>query len=254
MRTREKIGQEKRVILYVKHVATEGPETLGDFFVRQGLPSRTIDLWRGDPLPEDLSSYQAVIVLGGPMNVYEEDKYPFLRKENQFIQRIVAEGVPYLGLCLGAQLLAKASGAQVVKSPEKEVGFSDIQLTSSGKKDFLFQGVRNTIRVFQWHEDMFLIPSGSENLASSPACPYQAFRVGKSAYGLQFHVEISDKTIQEWTQPSSYGETERLKILRDGMLQEYAAIKREFDDVAKLIYQNFFIIMRTAARTTKRHS
>ena len=231
------------MILYVKHIDSEGPETIGEFFQEQGFHSQTVELWRGDPLPWDLTVFQAIVVLGGPMNVYEETKYPFLQQEDVFIKRVVSAGIPYLGVCLGAQLLAKACGATVEKSPEKEVGFFDIRLTEAGKKDFLFQGVKDTIRVFQWHEDAFAIPPGSQNLAISSACPQQAFRMGKCAYGLQFHVEVTDRTIHSWTKPSQPEDSERWARIRSVMLNEYQTIKGEFDGVAQQMYRNFLHVM-----------
>jgi GMP synthase (glutamine-hydrolysing) len=231
------------MILYVKHVEIEGPETLGDFFTQQGFQSQTVDLWRGDSLPVDIAKFQAIVVLGGPMNVYEEEKYPFLRAEDLFIKKVMASGIPFLGLCLGAQLLAKAGGAKVGKSPQKEIGFSDIVLTKAGKKDFLFQGVGDTIKAFQWHEDTFAIPSGSKNLASSVGCPHQAFRLGQNAYGFQFHVEINEQTILAWTKAYNPEEVQQEQIWRAEMLPEYRRIKREFEATAQQIYRNFLVLI-----------
>lgn len=229
------------MILYIKHVDREGPETLGDFFMSEGFGSQTVDLWRGDRFPPDISRFQAVVVLGGPMNVYEEERFPFLREEGHFIKRIINAGVPYLGLCLGAQLLAKAGGASVGKSPQKEIGFFDITLTPAGKKDFLFDGLKDTIRVFQWHDDSFAIPSGAEHLASSSGCPHQAFRLGQYAYGLQFHVEITEQTILAWTKADNPGEVEQEKRWRDEMIPEYRRVAKTMDATAQQIYRNFLV-------------
>ena len=238
------------MILYVKHIDKEGPVTLGTFFAEQKMSSQTIELWRGDALPDDISGYQAIVVLGGPMNVYEEDQYPFLRAEHAFIQKVVQQRIPYLGICLGAQLLAKACGARVGKSPEKEIGFCDLLLTPAGKKDFLFRGLDDKMRVFQWHEDSFAIPPGSENLASSSGCPQQAFRVGPCAYGLQFHIEISEQTIREWTESPSAKEQQRLLAYRQTMLAEYQQIRNSFNRVAERVYGNFLQIMTEARRSS----
>ena len=163
------------------------------------LRPRSLICIRGDRLPKTFDHLDAVISLGGPMNVYEEDKYPFLKEENVFLRGILERGIPFMGICLGGQLLAKASGSKVGRSPEKEIGFSPVQLTVAGKKDPLFQGVAGPLDVFQWHEDMFEVPAAGTLLASSSVCPNQAFRVGKCAYGVQFHIEITDKSIREWS-------------------------------------------------------
>ena len=127
------------MILIVKHIDIEGPGTLGDFLKAQGEKFSIIELGSGDQLPADLKAFKAVVVLGGPMNVDEEDRYPFLKPENIFIQKVLTAKIPYLGICLGSQLLAKAAGARVVKSPVKEIGWYKIKLTSEGEKDPLFK-------------------------------------------------------------------------------------------------------------------
>ncbi len=226
-------------ILFIKHINIEGPETLGVFFQEKGLDMQTIELSDGERLPEDLTGIQAVVSLGGPMNVYEEEKYPFLKKEDVFLKQVVSREIPFLGLCLGSQLLAKACGAKVEKSPQKEVGFLPVQLTELGQKDPLFSGINTTIDAFQWHEDMFQIPEGAQLLASSPACPHQAFKVGPYAYGLQFHVEITDKSIRDWSEAYFPKEDDVLKRKKEAMLKDYAQRKGIFDQVANQIYLNF---------------
>ena len=132
---------------------------------------------------------------GWPMDVYEEDKYSFLKAEDDFIRAVLKREVPFSGICLGSQLLAKACGAHVTKAPQREMGFIPIQITNEGKEDVLFQGIDNGLQAFQWHEDMFEVPKGGRLLAESDSCPHQAFRMGPSAYGLQFHIEITQKSI-----------------------------------------------------------
>ena len=128
------------MILIIKHIDIEGPGTLGDFLDSQGEACCTLELGAGEPLPVDAKAYKAVVVLGGPMNVYEEDRYPFLKSENEFIQKVLRQEIPFLGICLGAQLLAKAAGAQVVRSPVKEIGWYRVEFTPEGRKDPLLEG------------------------------------------------------------------------------------------------------------------
>ncbi len=157
-----------------------------------------VDLSKADLLPSDLSDIKAVISLGGPMNVYEEDKFPFLKDEDKLLKEALRNEIPILGVCLGAQLLAKASGAKVVKAKEKEIGWHEVKLTAEGKIDPLFAGFPPELKVFQWHEDTFDIPLEGILLAGSKVCPNQAFRVGENAYGLQFHLEVAPDMIESW--------------------------------------------------------
>ncbi len=238
------------MIIFVKNISLEGPETLGTFFQKQGYPAREIDLQAGDSLPRDLKGAQALVVLGGPMNVYEEDKYPFLKEEDALIKRAVTQGVPYLGICLGAQLLAKACDARVVRSPKEEIGFSTVQFTRDAETDSLFKGLGKGIDVFQWHGDMFQIPSGGKLLAVSRDCPHQAFRVGPCAYGLQFHIEITGRTVQDWSQ-EYFGTDAAAAAKQQSMLEDYRKKKDQFHGVADKIYMNFLKIITTSHKDTK---
>lgn len=230
------------MILYLTHIDIEGPETLGDFFSRKGVPAKTLNLHNGDPLPENLDGITAVVCLGGPMNVYEEDKYAFLAPETAFIQKLCAAQIPYLGICLGSQLLAKALGARVAKSPVKEIGFYDASLTPVGEADPLFKGITTDFPVYHWHEDMWLLPQGALLLASGSGCPNQAFRYGKNAYGLQFHVEITDEIIRSWAD-AYIAENPECESLKRKMLDDYEACRPVFEAVAGKIYNNFMSLL-----------
>src|SRR3989338_11249902 len=139
------------MILIIEHVAIEGPGTIWEFFKKEGFTLKEVNLFDSDEFPNDLSQVEAVICMGGPMNVYEEGKFPFLKNENLFIQRILKDKIPFLGICLGSQLLAKACGAQVAKAPKKEIGWFPVELTGEGKADPLFKGLSGSFEVFQWH-------------------------------------------------------------------------------------------------------
>lgn len=238
------IFKKSRMILFLKHIKIEGPETVYDFFVKKGFKTKTLELQQGDKLPKITKDIEAVVCLGGPMNVYEEAKYPFLAEEDKFIKQILKEEIPYLGICLGSQLLSKAAGSTVARSPQEEIGFFKVNLNEAGKKDPLFRGVDHVFDVYHWHGDMFNIPKNGALLASAPSCPHQAMRVGKNAYGLQFHVEITDKTIKEWTDEYFKGKDPVLIEKANQMFADYKCIKKEFHQTADTIYENFFNIMK----------
>ena len=238
------------MILIIKHIDIEGPGTLGDFLAREKILFKLIDLGAGDKLPTDFSSLKAVVVLGGPMNVYEEDRYPFLKEEGRFIKEILKRAIPYLGICLGSQLLSKAAGGSVVKSPKKEVGWFQVRLTADGQKDPFFKGLNPNVDVFHWHEDMFMVPEGGKLLATADGCPNQAFRVGKNAYGLQFHCEITDVSIKEWTDEYVKRGAPGREEEKQAMLKGYAFLKPTFDQTATVIYENFLKITELSPSPT----
>ncbi|MEI7999004.1 MAG: type 1 glutamine amidotransferase [Candidatus Omnitrophota bacterium] len=231
------------MILIIKHIDIEGPGTLGDFLDQKNEPYQVLDLGAGDSLPNDFSCLRAVVVLGGPMNVDEEQIHPFLKPENDFIKGVLQRGIPYLGICLGSQLLAKAAGARVVKSPSKEIGWYHIKLTEDGQKDPLFKGFSESELIYQWHGDMFQIPLNGKLLATSVDCPHQALRVGSNAYGLQFHIEVTDKSIKEWCQEYAQNDLPGREEHVQAMIDGYWKNQKSFLIQANKLYVNFLDII-----------
>lgn len=184
-------------VLVVKHVDIEGPGLIEDCLRQEKIPYEILSFESGLHLPK-LDHLTHIVILGGPMNVYEEDRYPFLREEDFFIKEAIQRGKSILGICLGAQLIAKALGAKVLKAPVKEIGWYNVSLTRIGSIDPFFSHLPRTFSVFQWHEDTFEIPHRAILIATSSLVPYQAFRYGDNAYGLQFHLEVTQEMIREW--------------------------------------------------------
>jgi GMP synthase (glutamine-hydrolysing) len=184
-------------VLVIKHVDIEGPGLIEDCLQQVKIPYQILSLESNPHLPR-LDNLTHIVILGGPMNVYEEDRYPFLRDEDLFIKEAIQRGKVVLGICLGAQLIAKALGAKVFKAPAKEIGWYDVSLTGIGSNDPIFSNLPETFPVFQWHEDTFEIPHAGKLMATSASVPNQAFRYGENTYGLQFHLEVTQEMILEW--------------------------------------------------------
>ncbi|MDP2938944.1 MAG: type 1 glutamine amidotransferase [Candidatus Omnitrophota bacterium] len=226
------------MILIIKHIDIEGPGTLGEFLKNRHIKHQVINIANGIKLPKSLRGIKAIITLGGPMNVYEVDKYPFLKIEGDFLKKALDKEIPVLGICLGAQLLAKTLGARVKKSPVKEIGWSEVSLTKQALKDNLFTGLKPQIDVFQWHEDMFELPNGGVLLAKSNVCLHQAFRFGKNSYGLQFHMEIDKFLIDSWT--VRYNR----RPYRIDYLFDFFKKRRILEEQSKTLYKNFLSLIK----------
>lgn len=193
-------GLERTVMraLVLQHIAVEGPGSLAPLLRTRGWDLDTVALYAGDRVPAQPRAYQAIIVMGGPMGVYDEDTYPFLRAEHEFLQQAIAQEVPLLGICLGAQLLARALGARVYRNARREIGWYTVDLTPAGRADALFADVGSPLRVFEWHSDAFDLPAGATHLAWSADCAHQAFRYGDRTYGILFHLELLPEMIRAW--------------------------------------------------------
>lgn len=226
-------------VLVFQHIECEGPGYIADFAAARDLELNVIRTFDETSIPDPRNS-EALIVLGGPMNVYEEERYPWLVTENKAIQAAIANDVPYLGMCLGSQLLAKALGASVGRNPVEEIGFGDIRLSHEGLQDPIFRGLPNVVPAFHWHEDTWELPVGSTLLASSDACPHQAFRYGR-AYGLQFHIETSPKMISDWIDEYS-GQLHSCGLLEhaDSMRAEAEARANSFRELTMKLMTNFW--------------
>jgi GMP synthase (glutamine-hydrolysing) len=138
------------------------------------------------------------------MSVYETRKYPYLTTELHLIEQAIQKDIPVLGVCLGAQLIAKALGARVTKNGEKEIGWYDVSRTHEAKKDPVVGHFKDSEKIFQWHGDTFETPKGAIHLASSQSCSNQAFRYGKRVYGFQFHLEVDEPMIERWLKTPSF--------------------------------------------------
>jgi GMP synthase (glutamine-hydrolysing) len=180
---------ETSQVLVLQHVAAETPGLAAHALESRKLALRVIRSFEGEAVPRELGDAAALVVMGGPMGVYEVDRYPYLADEMRLIERALAAGAPVLGICLGSQLLASVLGSRVFKGKQKEIGWHPVTLTSDAFVDPLFKGLESSFVTLHWHGDIFDLPSSATSLASSALTRHQAFRYGSSAYGLLFHME-----------------------------------------------------------------
>ncbi len=211
-----------------------------------GLNLTTIELDEGEKIPNDLTKYDGMLCMGGPMDTYMEKEYPWLVEEKKRIKEFVVNlKKPYLGFCLGCQLLGEVVGGKVVKSNPAEIGMMDINFTDNKKKDILFSKFPDNIKSLQWHS--YEVQGVDKNpditlIASSPITKYQIFKYQDHAYGIQFHIEIKDTTVNEWGCVPEYKKALEDQ-LGDGALEKFdQSVKKNMKDMnnySKILYDNF---------------
>ena len=210
----------------------------------------TIELDEGEKIPNDLTKFDGMFCMGGPMDTHMEIDYPWLVEEKKRIKEFVVNlKKPYLGFCLGCQLLGEVVGGKVVKSNPAEIGMMDINFTDNKKKDILFSKFPDNIKSLQWHS--YEVQGIDKNpditlLASSPVTKYQIFKYQDHAYGIQFHIEIKDTTVNEWGCVPEYKKALEDQ-LGDGALEKFdQSAKKNMKDMnnySKILYDNFKSIL-----------
>jgi GMP synthase-like glutamine amidotransferase len=233
-------------IIVLQHINIEDPGYIKDLMIEDNYNLTTIELDEGEKIPQDLSKYDAMFCMGGPMDTWMEKDYPWLIEEKKKIKEFVVDlKKPYLGFCLGCQLLGEVVGGSVVKSKNPEIGMLDINFSDNKKSDLLFSQFPDQIKSLQWHsyeaqgledkEDITL-------LASSPETKYQIFKYQKHAYGIQFHIEIKDTTVGEWGCVPEY-KSALEKELGEGALEKFDADAKNnmsnMNNYSKILYENF---------------
>jgi GMP synthase-like glutamine amidotransferase len=222
-------------VLILKNIVTEGPGTIERFLSDNNVGFTVVELGEGEK-PPALDAFGSLVVMGGPMAIYEADKHSFLKEGFKMIEAALKSGMRVLGVCLGAQALAHVLGARVYKGDATEVGWLDVELTEEGLQDPVMRSLASdgkVLKVFQWHGDTFDIPSGARKLARSEAFENQAFGYGDGIYGLQFHIEATPEMIARWFQ----GEPGEAEVLEDTK-RYYGSL----DEKAKEFYNVFFDI------------
>lgn len=224
-------------ILIVRNCEIETAGTILDYLREHDLPFIQIDSFAAQLLP-DPSAHSAVVVLGCPESVYNYRQFPHLTKLYSFVAAAARIDLPYLGICGGAQMLAKVLGAEVKPNDVKEIGACRLTLTEAGKKDLLFAGFDDTFDVFQWHGDTFKVPFGAELLVEGPDCKNQAFRKG-NLVALQFHLEAPIEEASVWCDSYAH-ELVEIGRTKEAVLASYGPLA---DSARRLNYRlldNFF--------------
>lgn len=184
--------------LVLQHVEIERPYHIANALAAAGIPLEIRRLWEGALVPDDPSSYQAIVVMGGPMSAYSDTSFATRQAELALLNMALDAGVPTLGVCLGAQLIAVAAGGKARPGDGLEIGWGPVRLTADTAKDPLFEGLSGSISVLHWHGDTVDLPVGSILLASSDQYPNQAFRLSPVAWGLQFHLEVTAEAVDHF--------------------------------------------------------
>ena len=187
-------------ILVCQHVPYEILGTFNPLLKEHGFRLRYVNFGRTPDSQPTLDGYQGLVILGGPMCLDQSDRFPHLKYEMQLIEQALKRDLPILGICLGAQLIAKTLGAWVGPNREKEIGWYNLELTPEGQEDPVLGHLKPVEKIFQWHGDTFTLPQGAVQLATSSGCAQQAFRYGDKAYAMQFHLEVDEPMIERWLQ------------------------------------------------------
>jgi len=233
-------------VIVLQHINIEDPGFIKDLMIKEGVKLTTIELDQGEKIPNDLTKFDAMFCMGGPMDTWMEKEYPWLIEEKKKIKEFVIElKKPYLGFCLGCQLLGEVVGGKVLKSNNPEIGMLNINFLENKKNDLLFNKFPDKITSLQWHSYEVKDLENNKDvtlLASSPETKYQIFKYQKHAYGIQFHIEVKDTTVGEWGCVPEYKSALEEQLGNNALQKFDEDAKVHMSDLNKyseILYQNF---------------
>ena len=233
-------------VIVLQHIKIEDPGYIKDLMIADGVKLTTIELDEGDRIPNDITKFDAMFCMGGPMDTWMEKDYQWLIDEKKRIKEFVVDlKKPYLGFCLGCQLLGEVIGGRVVKSNNSEIGMLNIDFSENKKNDLLFSKFPEKITSLQWHSYEVRNLESNKNvtlIASSPETKYQIFKYQNHAYGIQFHIEVKDTTVNAWGCVPEY-KSALEKQLGKGALEKFDKEAqnnmRNMNNYSKILYENF---------------
>ena len=233
-------------VIVIQHIKVEDPGHIKDLMLTDKVNLTTIELDEGEKIPNDLSKFDAMFCMGGPMDIWMEDKYPWLIGEKQKIKNFVVDlKKPYLGFCLGCQLLGEVVGGNVIKSAKPEIGMLDINFSQDKSNDQLFSTFPDKVKALQWHSYEVVNLENNKDitlLASSPTTKYQIFKYQDHAYGIQFHIEVKDTTVNNWGCVVEY-KSALEEQLGQGALEKFDKEAKsnmsQMNNCSKILYSNF---------------
>jgi GMP synthase (glutamine-hydrolysing) len=218
-------------VLVLQHIACEPPGTYEDVLRDRAAEIVRVELDEGEPLPAR-DTIDAIVCMGGPMSANDDAKLPWIAREKTYVGDAVRAGVPFWGVCLGVQLLAASLGARVYPGPAAEVGVLPVELTPVAREDPVFASLPDELYTLQWHGDTFDLPKDAVTLAGSAAYPHQAFRFGETAYGVQFHLEVSPNLARVWADVPEYANALE-RVLGPGALDNLIEHLEEHEDAMR---------------------
>ena len=232
-------------IIVLQHIKIEDPGYIKDLMITDNVELTTVELDEGEKIPANLSEYDAMFCMGGPMDTWMEKDYPWLVDEKKRIKEFVVDlQKPYLGFCLGCQLLGEVIGGNVVKSNNPEIGMLNINFLETKNNDLLFSKFPENITTLQWHsyEVQDLENSDVTLIASSPESKYQIFRYKNHAYGIQFHIEVKKTTVGEWGCVPEY-KSALENQLGKGAIEKFDTDSQihmpSMNNYSRILYENF---------------
>ena len=233
-------------VIVLQHISIEDPGFIKDLMIKEGVKLTTIELDQGEKIPNDLTKFDAMFCMGGPMDTWMEKKYPWLIDEKEKIKEFVVDiKKPFLGFCLGCQLLGEVVGGQVVKSDPAEIGIMHVNFVKHKENDILFSTFPEKIKALQWHSYEVKNLENKKDitlLASSPTTKYQIFKYQNHAYGIQFHIEIKNTTVNDWGCVPEYKSALEAQF-GDGALekfdQEAKTNMKQMNNFSTILYSKF---------------
>jgi GMP synthase (glutamine-hydrolysing) len=219
MVTSEQKRKAAASVTLLQHIHCETPGIISGCLQSANIDMRFVRTFERNPIPSNLDTQAGLIVMGGPMSVYDHDQFPFLLEEQRLIEEALKDDKPVLGVCLGSQLLAATLGAEVKSGAQKEIGWHPVTLTEDAATDALWKELPARFTAYHWHGDVYDLPQGAVSLASSELTPCQGFRYGANAYGFLFHMEVTEKIIKNMVKEFS-GELEEQCITAGSIIQK----------------------------------